>query len=350
MNLSTSTKTAEFGFGPFGTPSELRPSKSKINSKTIKTSSKGVSSKKEAKLKSVPRAEGAAPARTAGRHEARSSWQLYFDQVRVHALLSREEEHTIAVKFAETGDRMYADRLIRANLRLVAKIALEYRAAHTNLMDLIQEGNVGLIHAVNKYDPHRGIKLITYASWWIRAYMLKFILSNSRLVKVGTTQAQRRLFFGLNQERARLTKLQSEPVGAKQLAAAMNVREQDVIEMERRMSGADASLDAPVGTQDGDRPRGDLLSAEGVAGPDVQTEESEFQAKLKIEIQQFGKTLAGRDLKIFESRLLTEEAATLAEIAGTFGVSRERVRQLEERLKKNLRLHLQSAFGDALPA
>src|SRR5205807_1615737 len=147
--------------------------------------------------------------------------QLYIQDIRRYPLLSREEEHALAKKFVDTGDLEAARRLVTANLRLVVKIAHEYRRAHRNLLDLIQEGNVGLVQAVKKYDPYRGVKLSSYAAWWIRAYMLKFILANWRLVKIGTTQAQRKLFFNLKKEKDKLEQLgfDSSP---KALAEALN--------------------------------------------------------------------------------------------------------------------------------
>jgi RNA polymerase sigma-32 factor len=274
----------------------------------------------------------------------------YLRDLRRHPLLTREEEHTIAVAYAETNDPRLASRLVTANLRLVLKIALEYRTSHRNLLDLVQEGNLGLIHAVHKYDPRRGVKLATYASWWIRAYVLKFILSNARLVKLGTTQAQRRLFFGLRRERARLEGRDGKVVEARQLAAAFDVSEKEVVDMERRLSSCESSLDWPSRSGDDDgRPRADVVRAEESLRPDVQSETREFREALHREIANFRQTLTGRDLEIFERRLATEDATTLAEIASRFGVSRERVRQLEERLKQRLRRYLQASLGDAVP-
>ena len=237
-----------------------------------------------------------------------------------------------------------------ANLRLVVKIALEYRTARHNLLDLVQEGNLGLIHAVQKYDPHRGVKLATYASWWIRAYVLKFILSNARLVKLGTTQAQRRLFFGLRREKARLAGRDGTAVGAQQLAAAFSVSEQEVVEMERRLSAYDASLDWPTRGDDDERTLGEGLSAAATFRPDVAAESQEFNGILGREVRVFQETLTGRDAEIFNGRLACEDPTTLAEIAGRFGVSRERVRQIEERLKLRLQRHLRASLGDAVPA
>jgi RNA polymerase sigma-32 factor len=285
------------------------------------------------------------------RHESHSTMMAYLQEVRRHPLLTREEEHSIALAFAKSGDPKLSSRLVTANLRLVVKIALEYRTARRNLLDLVQEGNVGLLHAVQKYDPNRGVKLATYAAWWIRAYILKFILSNARLVKLGTTQAQRRLFFGLRREKARLEGLDGEAAGTRQLAAAFSVSEAEVIEMERRLSSCDTSLDWPSRGEDGDeRPRGDTVSAEPAHRPDVQSETHEFSDVLSHELRVFRQTLAGRDAEIFDGRLVCEDATTLADIATRFGVSRERVRQIEERLKMRLRRHLRASLGDAVPA
>jgi RNA polymerase sigma-32 factor len=282
------------------------------------------------------------------RRADKSALESYFEEVRCYPLLSREAEHDIAVRFVKTGAEDLAARLVTANLRLVVKIAAEYRGERRNLLDLVQEGNVGLIHAVRKYDPYRGVKLASYASWWIRAYILKFILSNSRLVKIGTTQAQRRLFFGLGKERARLER-RGGTIETKQLAANMNVSEKEVIEMQRRLTACEASLDSPMRADDqGDRTYGDLVRADSRQRPDHQSEAAEFREVLRMRLEEFADTLSGRDVEIFRSRLFSEEAATLAEIAGKFGVSRERVRQIEERLKKRLRLHLEASLGDAV--
>jgi RNA polymerase sigma-32 factor len=283
------------------------------------------------------------------RHESHSTMMTYLQQLRRHPLLAREDERRIALEYVKTGDAQLAGRLVTANLRLVVKIALEYRSARRNLLDLVQEGNVGLLHAVQKYDPNRGVKLATYAAWWIRAYILKFILSNARLVKLGTTQAQRRLFFGLRRERARLEGRDGKAVGARQLAAAFSVSEQEVVEMERRMSGCDTSLDWPTRDDDDERTRGASLSAEPAQRPDAQSEARELSDVLGRELRVFQRTLTGRDAEIFNGRLVSEDPTTLAEIAERFGVSRERVRQIEERLKMRLRRHLRASLGDAVP-
>ncbi len=272
----------------------------------------------------------------------------YLHELRRYPLMTREEEHEVAVRYAQTAEQALAARLITANLRLVVKIAQEYRRAHRNILDLIQEGNIGLIHAVQKYDPYRGVKLSSYASWWIRAYILKFILANWRLVKVGTTQAQRKLFFNLRKEREKLEK-QGFQVEAKHLAAALDVTEQEVIEMERRLNAAETSLDAPMRSDDqGDRTQGDFVRAAPSSRPDLQVEAGEFGSILKDKLHAFGATLRDRDLEIFRDRLLNDEPATLVQIAERFGVTRERVRQIEERLKKRLRQYLVTELGDGV--
>lgn len=272
----------------------------------------------------------------------------YLHELRRYPLMTREEEHEVAVQFSKSADPQLASRLITANLRLVVKIAQEYRRAHRNVLDLIQEGNIGLIHAVQKYDPYRGVKLSSYASWWIRAYILKFILANWRLVKVGTTQAQRKLFFNLRKEREKLEK-QGQEVEAKHLAAALDVTEQEVIEMERRLNASETSLDAPMRSDEqGDRTQGDFVRATPVSRPDIQVEAGEFGGILKEKLEAFGATLRDRDLEIFRDRLLNDEPATLVQIAERFGVTRERVRQIEERLKKRLRQYLEGELGDAV--
>ena len=277
-----------------------------------------------------------------------SALSAYLHELRRHSLLSRDEEHELAVRFSKTGDSTAARRLITANLRLVVKISQEYRRAHKNLLDLIQEGNIGLIQAVQKYDPYRGVKLSSYAAWWIRAYILKFILANWRIVKIGTTQAQRKLFFNLRKEREKLEKAGFE-VEARHLAAALDVSEQDVVEMERRLGSSETSLDSPVrGDESGGRTQGDFVPAAANMRPDVQVEVGEFQELLRQKLEAFGSTLKDRELDIFRDRLLNDSPATLQEIGEKYGVSRERARQIEERLKKKLRNFLQSHLGDAV--
>ncbi len=273
--------------------------------------------------------------------------QAYMREVRRHPLLSTEEEHTLAVEYAKSQDVDIAARLVTANLRLVVKLAYEYRRAFKNMMDLVQEGNIGLMQAVKRYDPYRGVKLSSYAAWWIRAYMLRFILNNWRLVKIGTTQAQRKLFFNLSKEKAKLTALGIEPSSA-EIAKRLDVPESDVVEMDRRLARADASLDTPVTSADGrSTTRLELLPA-GADSPEAATESAEMGQLLHAELEEFRKTLTGKDVQIFEKRLVADEPLTLQELGDEFGVSRERVRQLEVRLTGRLREHLKKTLGDAV--
>jgi RNA polymerase sigma-32 factor len=273
--------------------------------------------------------------------------QIYMREVQRHALLSPDDEHSLAVRYAKTADVDAAARLVTANLRLVVKIAYEYRRAYRNMMDLIQEGNIGLMQAVKRYDPYRGVKLSSYAAWWIRAYILRFILNNWRMVKIGTTQAQRKLFFNLSKEKARLTAMGIEPTHA-EIAKRLNVEEHEVVEMDRRLARADASLDARVGDSEG-KPttRMDLLPASS-AGPEETVEESEIQQLLKKHLAEFRTTLKGKDVSIFDKRLVADDPLTLQELGDEFGVSRERVRQLEARLAGKLREFLRQRLGDAV--
>jgi RNA polymerase sigma-32 factor len=273
----------------------------------------------------------------------------YIQETRRYALLDRDQEHELAVRLVEEGDTDAARRLIEANLRLVVKIAYEYRRAHRNLLDLIQEGNIGLMQAVRKYDPYRGVKLSSYAAWWIRAYILKFILNNWRLVKIGTTQAQRKLFFNLRKEKERLEQLGFQPEPAL-LADRLDVRERDVVEMETRMGSPEASLDAPMAGADGEgaRTRHDLVADQDQARPDVRVEENEFTALLRQKLESFADTLKGREETIFRERWLTDSPLTLQQIGDRYGVSRERARQLEKRMLTRLRKFLEQELGTAV--
>jgi RNA polymerase sigma-32 factor len=274
--------------------------------------------------------------------------QAYMREVQRHPLLSSDEEHKLAVEYVKGGqNRDVAARLVTANLRLVVKIAYEYRRAYRNMMDLVQEGNIGLMQAVKRYDPYRGVKLSSYAAWWIRAYMLRFILNNWRLVKVGTTQAQRKLFFNLNKEKARLTAMGIEPSHA-EIAKRLNVAESEVTEMDRRLARADASLDATVNEADGRSTTRLELMPSSNATPDQIAEGSEFSELLQGQLEEFRKTLSGKDVDIFDKRVVADEPLTLQELGDQFGVSRERVRQLESRLMGKLREHLRENFGDAV--
>ena len=295
--------------------------------------------------------EPALPAvRGTGSLARRDPLSAYMAETRRYPLLTPEEEHDLAVRLVEHQDSAAARRLVEANLRLVVKIAYEYRRAHKNLLDLVQEGNIGLIQAVSKFDPYRGVKLSSYAAFWIRAYILKFILNNWRLVKIGTTQAQRKLFFNLRKEREKLEQLGFQATTAL-LAEKLDVPEKEVIEMERRLAAPEASLDAPLGTADdgGERTRLDYMSSEdGGDRPDRVVANSEFAQLLKGKLEAFANTLEGREQTIFRERWLTDEPKTLQEIGDQYNVSRERARQLEKRMLDRLKKYLEAEMGTAV--
>jgi RNA polymerase sigma-32 factor len=273
--------------------------------------------------------------------------QAYMRDVQRYKLLTPQEEHESAVRYFESGDVDAAARLVTANLRLVVKIAYDYRRAHKNINDLIQEGSIGLMQAVKKYDPYKGVKLSTYAAWWIRAYILRFILNNARLVKVGTTQAQRKLFFNLRKEKARLSALGIEPT-PETIAKRLDVPTEDVVQMDRRLAAGDMSLDAPVNAAEGStQARVDFLPAR-VEAVDSALADAELGAMVREQLVAFGATLKGKEEQIFHQRMLTEEPRTLQELGDEFGVSRERVRQLEKRLQLKLKQFLSEKLGSGL--
>jgi RNA polymerase sigma-32 factor len=270
----------------------------------------------------------------------------YLHEIQRHPLLSPDEEKSLTIHYSKTGDVQAAARLVTANLRLVVKLAYGYRLAYKNIMDLIQEGNIGLMQAVKRYDPYRGVKLSSYAAWWIRAYMLRFILNNARLVKLGTTQAQRKLFFNLTKEKAKLAAMGIDPTPA-EIARRLNVEEKEVVDMDRRLSGGEPSLDAPSNALDGrGMPRVEMLPSAQVS-PEMAVQTSEMDMLLRDRLEEFRTTLKGKDAVIFDKRMTAEEPLTLQELGTEFGVSRERVRQLESRLTAKLRTYLKEELGDA---
>jgi len=277
----------------------------------------------------------------------RDPMAAYMAEVRRHPLLTREEEYDLAVRWVEEGDAEAGKKLVTSNLRLVVKIAHEYKRAYQNLLDLVQEGNVGLVKAVQKFDPYRGVKLSTYSGWWIRAYILKYILNTSRLVKVGTTQNQRKLFFNLRKQRDALIAAGVDPT-PERIAKELDVSPKEVVEMERRMSAPDMSLDAPLSEDgDGTRTRLDLIE-DDYADPEDSADSKEFKTLLQDKLLTFGADLTGREEEIFRDRLLHEEPATLQDLGDRWGVSRERARQIEKRLVLRLRAYLQEELGEAV--
>ncbi len=268
----------------------------------------------------------------------------YLQEISQYELLSREETDELAIKFKEEGDQEAAYRLVSSNLRLVVKVAMDFQKYWMqNFMDLIQEGNVGLVQATRKFDPYRGVKFSYYAAYWIRAYVLKFIMDNWRLVKIGTTQAQRKLFFSLNKER-KLLESQGFKAEPKLLAERLNVKEKEVIEMEQRMDNWDVSLESPV-RSDSDDEQKSFLPSNGpgiesvVAGREVKERLTELITALKDKLND-------KERMILEQRLLTDEPLTLQNIADKFDISRERVRQIEVNLLKKMKVYLEAEMPD----
>ncbi len=273
--------------------------------------------------------------------------QYYLMEAQQYPVLAQTEENELAKKYKEKGDQKAGQMLALANLRLVVKIALEYKRNWIDLLDLVQEGNLGLLQAVKKFDPYRGIKFSTYASYWIRAYVLKFLMDNYRLVKIGTTQAQRKLFFNLKKEKERLEAGGFQPTPSL-LAKNLSTSVKEVQEMESRLSHPEESMEMPV-TDDGKQTLGATLSDDG-ENLAQKLAESEFKGLIEGKLKEFRKRLSEanseKEMYIFDHRLLTEDPLTLQEVGEKFKISRERIRQLEVRLLRKLKDFLKQELPD----
>lgn len=274
----------------------------------------------------------------------RDPLQAYMAEVTRHPLLTREEEHTLAKHYQSTQDVKAAYRLVASNLRLVVKLAHEYHRNPLSLLDLIQEGNIGLMQAVKKYDPDRGVKLSSYAAWWIRAYILRYIMDNWKMVKLGTTEAQRKLFFKLRQEQDKLINQGFEP-SPKLLAERLNVTEQDVVEMDQRLGHDELSIDAPVG-DDPRNTRADRFLPSTAAGAEERLGNEELKELFREKLADFAQSLEGKERYIFENRLIADEPLTLQDIGDKYGVSRERARQIEAALINRMREFMREVIPD----
>jgi RNA polymerase sigma-32 factor len=261
--------------------------------------------------------------------------QRYLTEISSYNLLTREQEREYGIRVREHGDRKAAYALVTSNLRLVVKIALEFqRVWMQNLLDLIQEGNIGLMQAVKKFDPYKNVKFSYYASFWIKAYILKFIMDNWRLVKIGTTQGQRKLFFKLKKEKQKLIDMGFDPK-PKLLSERLGVSEREVIDMDQRLDGWDVSLDAPL-KDDSDTERIEFLSTSAESIED-QVSKKEIEVLLHNKIAEFRKKMTPRELEIFDLRIFSDTPVTLQEIGDRYGISRERVRQVEKNIIKKMR-------------
>lgn len=294
----------------------------------------------EAEVKPVRAAPGSSLART-------DPLAAYMAEVTKHPLLSREEEVALARAYRDTGDVKAAYKLVSSNLRLVVKLAYEYHRNPLSLLDLVQEGNIGLMQAVKKFDPDRGVKLSSYAAWWIRAYILRYIMDNWKMVKLGTTEAQRKLFFKLRQEQERLLR-QGVEVTPKLLAERLNVTEKDVVEMDQRLGHDEVSLDAPMTTHGDDerQSRAERLLPSGAEAADVALGNQELRELFRTRLATFAEGLNEKDRFIFDKRLTADEPMTLQDIGAHYGVSRERARQLEAALLDRMRKYMREQIPD----
>jgi len=265
--------------------------------------------------------------------------QSYLSEIRNLPVLSREEEHELALKYHKEGDTAAGYKLVVANLRLVVMVAREYQRNVQNVLDLVQEGNIGLLEAVKKYDPFRGVRFPSYAVYWVRAYMLRYLIRNVRLVKIGTTQAQRKLFFNLMKEKEKLEREGFVPE-AKLLAERLDVKESEVIEMQQRLALPDLSVDAPVGSGEDAIDLHSVLPDDSDSAEEVVVRE-QFSNVLQEALEEYKSKVNDKERAIIEQRLYTEEPVTLQTIADQFGVTRERIRQIESRLTKKLKAYLE---------
>ena len=259
---------------------------------------------------------------------------FYLAEIDRYPLLSQQEEYELGIRLREEADRDAAKKLITSNLRFVVKIANEYKNYGFRLMDLVQEGNIGLMMAVKKFNPHKGYRLITYAVWWIKAYIQEYIIKNWSIVKIGTTQAQKKLFYKLKQAKEKL----GLGADSKQIAKSLDVKEGEVDEMEVRMGARDYSLDASIG-EEGNAAPVDLIAC-NKANQEELVADAQERAVIKKEVGEVVSGMKERDRFIIEKRLMADEPLTLQEVGDQLGVSRERARQLEARIKENLRSSL----------
>ena len=269
--------------------------------------------------------------------------QQYLAEVRRYPYLSKEEELLLFHEYRTQGSREAAVKLIMANLRVSVAIASEYLHTGADHMDLIQEGNVGLMQAIKKFDPAKNVRFYAYAAWWSRAYILRYLLNNFRLVKIGTTQDQRKLFYNLKKEKSKLEREGFAP-DTKLLADRLNVRERDVIEMDQRLGNWELSLDQPIGPEQ-DGTLLDVLPSQQ-APADELIADNELRVLFRRKLAEFTKTLDEREEDILRNRLLSETPLTLDDLGAKYGITKERTRQLEARIIKRLRDFMKKEVKD----
>ena len=272
----------------------------------------------------------------------------YLAEVRRYPLMTPEQEREAAVRYAETGDADAGRALVTSNLRLVIKIAFQYHRQWANVLDLIQEGNVGLVEALSRYDPYREIRFSSYAQYWIRAMILRFLLDNFRLVRLGSTRAGRKLFFQLQKERDRLLAEGIDPTEAR-LSERLGVSVQEIQAVDQHMRAPALSLHAPAGDEGEGRTLAEVVPEATPQNPEAQASRSELSELVRERLEAFAETLTDeRDRVIWERRLLTSEPESLSTLGEEFNVSKERVRQVEARLKRRLKAYLEAELGEEI--
>jgi len=295
------------------------------------------------RLPSLPTPKGGAA------RSAKDLLNFYLAEVRKYPLLTPEEEKDYALRYQESGDAEAAERLVTSNLRLVIKIAFQYHRQWANVLDLIQEGNVGLVEALSRYDPSREIRFSSYAQYWIRAMILRFLLDNFSLVRIGGSRAGRKLFFQLNKERERLIRAGIDP-SAKQIAENLGVSEKEVHAVDQHMRAPPLSLHAPAGDADDGRMLQEVVPESSPNDPEDRAARGELMDLVRERLQVFAKEQIRdeRERVIFEERLLTNDPTSLAALGERFGVSKERIRQVQARMQKRLKQYLEDEFGDEI--
>jgi len=263
---------------------------------------------------------------------------VYIAEINRFAILTADEEFTLAVKFKKYNDMEAAEKLVVSNLRFVVRIAHEYRNYGMKLADLIQEGNIGLMHAVKKFDPYKGYRLISYAVWWIRAYIQNYIIKSWSLVKIGTTQTQRKLFFKLNQAKKKLEALSQKNPEFGEIAESLGVKKIEIEEMDLRLSNRDVSLDASI-NEDGDSTHMDYLTYEGEDQETILIKKEEMDL-IKENIAGALANLNEKESYIIKHRIMADDPETLQEIGNRYKITRERARQIEKQALKKLALAL----------
>ncbi len=290
--------------------------------------------KKNSLVPAVRQEEGLVP---------RDPFTAYLQEAKKYPLLSEEEEKELAIRLKETGDVDAAYQLTTANLMLVVKIAMTFKREWQNVMDLVQEGNVGLMKAVKNFDPFRGVRLSAYATWWIKSYILKYILDNWRLVRVGTTNSRRKLLFNLKKEKERLEREGLDP-STKLLAEHFGVDEGEIIDVEASIGAVDVSMDTPTRADSSMTPAQSLSDGKSL---EKRAEVDQFREILQQKIEGFKSELKPGEIEILEKRVLSESPQSLQELGDERGVTREAVRQAEQRLLKKFRTYIEEQMPEA---